>query len=104
MKPILLRLHQVPILTDVLAPLIGRSMDATVYVNVDTFVGEGEPPIAFTTAVRSFDGTPISVNWFPESGLTQEGKAPTILNGPSLATAGYTDPHRRRRSSDWCPA
>ena len=91
-KPILLRLHQVPILTDVLAPLIGRSMDATVYVNVDTFVGEGEPPIAFTTTVRSFDGTPISVNWFPESGLTPEGKAPTILNGPSLATAGYTDP------------
>ena len=38
-KPILLRLHQIPILKDVLAPLIGRSMDATVFVNIDSFAG-----------------------------------------------------------------
>ena len=69
-------------------------MDVTVYVNVDTFVGEPEPPIAFTTTVISFDGTPISVNCFPKVGLTDGATAPTILNGPSLATAGYTDPNQ----------
>ena len=44
--------------------------------------------------MNSFDGTPISVNWFPKIGLTADPTdiAPTILNGPSLATAGYTDP------------
>ena len=91
-KPILVRLHQVPILKDLLAPLIGRSMVVPVVVEVGSFVGEDKAPIAFTTTVTSFDGTPISVNWFPKSGLTAEGEAPTILNGPSLATAGYTDP------------
>ncbi len=94
-KPILLSLHQIPILKEVLAPLIGRSMVETVNINVDSFVGEDLPPIAFTTTVESFDGTPISVNWFPKSGLTQGGEAPTILNGPSLATAGYTDPSQQ---------
>jgi ABC-2 type transport system ATP-binding protein len=69
-KPILLSLHQIPILKEVLAPLIGRSMVETVNINVDSFVGEDLPPIAFTTTVESFDGTPISVNWFPKSGLT----------------------------------
>lgn len=90
-KPILVDLHRVPIIRDLLSPLIGRSAYAIVNVDVGQFVGPGETPIAFTTTVTSFDKTPISVNYFPTIGLGPTDKAPTVLNGPSLATAGYTN-------------
>ena len=93
-QPILVALHQVPILNVVLSPLIGRSKIVTVNVNVGQLVSDYQNPIAFTTTVVSFDGTPISVNYFPKVGLTEGQTAPTILNGPSLATAGYTDPNQ----------
>lgn len=86
---ILVVLQQVPLLKDLLSPLIGRAQRFDVDVDVDEYVGEGRPPIAFTTKLASFDGTPISVNFFPASGLGVDDDAPTILNGPSLATAGY---------------
>ena len=91
-QPIIIRLHELPIIRDVLAPVIGRSKIYTVEVPIGLFVGEGKPPIAFTTTVVSFDDTPISVNYFPRIGLRDNESAPTILNGPSLATAGYIDP------------
>ncbi len=93
-QPILVSLHQVPILNVVLSPLIGRSKIVTVNVDVSLLVSDYQNPIAFTTTVISFDGTPISVNYFPKVGLTDADTAPTILNGPSLATAGYTDPNQ----------
>ena len=93
-QPILVSLHQVPILNVVLSPLIGRSRIVTVNVDVSQLVSDYQNPIAFTTTVISFDGTPISVNYFPKVGLTDADTAPTILNGPSLATAGYTDPNQ----------
>jgi ABC-2 type transport system ATP-binding protein len=86
---VLVILQQVPIVKDVLSPLIGRSEVFGVDVDVDAYLSQG--PIAFTTKIVSFDGTRISVNYFPASGLGVGEKAPTILNGPSLATAGYTD-------------
>lgn len=89
-EPILVQVHQVPILGDVLSPLIGRA--DVIPVTVDDAQFATGAPIAFTTTVTSFDGTPISVNWFPALGLTKGGTAPTILNGPSLATAGYIEP------------
>ena len=49
-------------------------------------------PIAFTTKVTSFDGTPISTNFFPASGLQSGQSAPTILEGPGLGSPGITDP------------
>lgn len=55
-------------------------------------VALGVGPIAFTTMITSVDRTNISVNDFPKVGLVTGDTAPTILNGPSLATAGYTDP------------
>lgn len=86
---ILVVLQQVPILKDLLSPLIGRAERFGVEVDVDEYVGEDQPPIAFTTKLASFDGTLISVNFFPASGLDVAAGAPTVLNGPSLATAGY---------------
>ena len=79
---------------DVLSPIIGRSEIYIIAVPVGDFVGEQKDPIAFTTTVTSFDGTPISVNYFPALGLEQDDEAPTVLNGPSLATAGYIDPNQ----------
>jgi len=91
-KPILVVLHQIPVVNVVLSPLIGRSRVVTVGIDVGGLATDYGQPIAFTTTVTSFDGTPISVNYFPADGLTGQQQAPTILNGPSLATAGYTDP------------
>jgi ABC-2 type transport system ATP-binding protein len=89
-KPLVVRLHQIPILGALLSPIIGSAKTYTITIPVADFVG-GDP-IAFTTKITSFDGTPISVNYFPKIGLASGSEAPTILNGPSLATAGYTDP------------
>lgn len=94
-QPVLVRIHQVPVLRVVLAPLIGRSEIVPVTVNDAALADENGAPIAFTTTVISFDHTPISVNYFPAVNLPADQQAPTILNGPSLATAGYTDPNQQ---------
>ncbi|GAA1682328.1 hypothetical protein MMUR_23710 [Mycolicibacterium murale] len=88
---IIVVLQQVPIVKDVLSPLIGRAQVYRVVVDVAPYVGDDAAPIAFTTKIMSFDGIPISVNFFPAGGLEFGEDAPTILNGPSLATAGYTN-------------
>ena len=95
-KPIVVRLQQIPVVGTLLSPIIGSAKEYTIDVHVDDYLSAG--PIAFTTKVESFDGVMISVNWFPKIGLdadpadAADDDAPTILNGPSLATAGYTDP------------
>ncbi|MCK0176696.1 CocE/NonD family hydrolase [Mycolicibacterium sp. F2034L] len=88
--PLIRELHQIPIVSDLLAPVIGRSRVYEVEIPVNEFT-TGDP-IAFTTTIHSFDGTPISTNYFPALGLRTGESAPTILNGPSLGAAGYTDP------------
>ena len=42
--------------------------------------------------MTSFDGTPISTNFYPASGLQSGQSAPTILEGPGLGSPGLTDP------------
>jgi ABC-2 type transport system ATP-binding protein len=92
-QPILVQLHQIPILGELLSPIIGRSEKVTIGVADAALAAAAPGPIAFTTTVTSFDQTPISVNWFPALNLPAgQTDAPTILNGPSLATAGYTNP------------
>jgi ABC-2 type transport system ATP-binding protein len=90
-------LHRTPVLSDLLAPVIGYSQMVTFVPNpsLDNPLGD---PLAFTYKMPSFDGTLISLNWFPASTLGTNGVpagdvAPTILNGPGLATAGQTDPY-----------
>jgi ABC-2 type transport system ATP-binding protein len=94
---VLVILHQTPVFGTLLAPIIGYSQVVTFDPNpsVDNTSGD---PLAFTYKMPSFDGTLISLNWFPAStqgpdGVPAGDLAPTILNGPGLATAGQTDPY-----------
>src|SRR4029077_2024780 len=87
-------LHQVPILSDVLAPVIGQSEVVVVPVPVGTLAPAGTL-VAFTVKIPSpVDGALISTNSFPATtGVEGADSAPTILNGPGIATAGNTDPN-----------
>jgi len=95
---VLVILHQVPIVNVVLAPLIGQSAVVPVTVEVGELVYDGTTtakPVAFTVMVPSpVDGALISTNFFPALSVVADPTttAPTILNGPGLATAGNTDP------------
>ncbi|MFV8050777.1 CocE/NonD family hydrolase [Mycobacterium sp. 48b] len=89
---VLVIVHQVPVVSDLLAPLIGDA--EMVDVNVD--VGELAPagtPVAYTVKVTSFDGAQISMNYFPASGLQEGDEAPTIFSGAGLSSAGDTNPY-----------
>ncbi|WP_349268362.1 hypothetical protein MPNTM1_03096 [Mycolicibacterium parafortuitum] len=89
--PIVLTLQQTPILGAVLQPIIGYRVITSVTVDTGEMIPENVP-FAFTTKVESFDGTKISVNFFPAAGLQNGQDAETIFNGPGLGSAGYTDP------------
>jgi ABC-2 type transport system ATP-binding protein len=96
---VLVVLYQIPVVNVVLSPIIGRSKVETVTVEVGELVYNGATtpyPVAFTVMVESFDGTLISTNYFPALSVVNGPPgttAPTILNGPGLATAGNTDPN-----------
>jgi ABC-2 type transport system ATP-binding protein len=87
---ILTDLHRVPVLSTLLAPVIGSAVTEN-YSSTDVLGLTSGNPVAFTYKVPSFDGTLISVNFFPASPGTT-GVEPTILDGPGLASAGQTDP------------
>ncbi len=92
---VLVVLYQVPVANVLLSPIIGRSEISSVTVDLTDVPGyELGDPVAFTVMVPSDDGVMISTNYFPAwqvaGGSTNE--APTILNGPGLATAGNIDP------------
>lgn len=89
---VLVIVHQIPIVNDVLAPLIGRSEMVDVNVDVGALAPAGTP-VAYTVKVTSFDGTPISMNYFPASGLQEGEEAPTIFSGAGLSSAGDTNPY-----------
>ena len=90
-QPILLQLYQTPGLNTALAPIIGASMIVPFSSTMTPELTSGVPA-AFTTKVTSFDGTPISTNFYPASGLQSGQSAPTILEGPGLGSPGLTDP------------
>lgn len=90
--PVIDLLQATPLVNDRLAPTIGASTVATVSIDVAAFA-PANTPLAFTFLVPSFDGTPISTNFFPASGLAAGSTAPTVLNAPGLATPGLTNPY-----------
>ena len=95
-QPIINLLQQTPFLGDLLAPIIGASVTQTVSVNVGSLVTAGKQ-VAYTYFVDSFDGTPISMNYFPASApslLPALGnQQATIFNGPGLGSPGETNPY-----------
>ena len=74
--------------------LIGSALLST--VNVETNLTVLGRQVAYTYTVSSFDGTPISMNYFPASAyslvLPGEQQA-TIFNGPGLGSPGETNPY-----------
>ncbi|HPX36607.1 MAG TPA: CocE/NonD family hydrolase [Mycobacterium sp.] len=88
-SPIIGLLQKTPFLGDLLAPIIGSSVLAAFLV--DTTV-PGTAPMAFTYKVTSFDGTQISTNFFPASGLAAGQTANTVLYPPGLGSPGSTNP------------
>jgi ABC-2 type transport system ATP-binding protein len=85
-------LHRTPVLGDLLAPVIGAS--EVVAFTVNPAAEAAGRPTAFTYLMPSFDGTPISVNYFPSLDVSrgEVGSAPTVLMGPGLPGPGDTDP------------
>lgn len=90
--PIIDLLQTLPLIGDLLAPLIGASVVATVDVDVAD-LAPGETPVAFTYRVVSFDGVDISTNFFPAAGIDAGVDAPTAISMPGLASAGQSNPY-----------
>ena len=73
--PVVNLLYQVPILNTLLAPIIGYSTVASFDLDPNALAA-GKNATAFTDKVTSFDGTKISVNFFP-SVYVANGPVPT---------------------------
>jgi len=92
MPSLLSALHQTPILNQLLAPIIGSS--TVVEFNENPYSLADDRPVAFTTMMPSFDGTLISVNYFPSVDVSTDeaDTAPLVMFGPGLGFAGETNP------------
>lgn len=84
-------LHRIPVVNSVLAPIIGSAQLAS-FDESAAALAAGRP-VDFTYMMPSFDGTLISVNYFPAANVARGDatSAPTILNGPDLGFPGNTD-------------
>ena len=89
--PIIDLLQTLPLISDLLAPIIGASIVATIDVDVAKDA-PGDTPVAYTYRVVSFDGVDISTNFFPAAGIAAGVDAPTVINMPGLASAGQSNP------------
>lgn len=89
---LLVNLRQIPGVSGLLTPLIGVSVVVPVNVDLAQLVPAGTP-VAYTYKIASFDGTPISVNFFPAMGLEAGEVAPTVLYGPGMTRPGETNPY-----------
>ena len=85
-------LQQSAVLGALLAPIIGASTLVRIDADLAT-LAPGQTPVAFTYKVISFDGTPISTNFFPASEIEPGEVAPTVLRAPGLAGPGSTSPY-----------
>lgn len=98
-------MQQTPFLGNLLAPLIGHSVETTVNVQVGALVTGGKP-VAYTYMVTSFDGTQISTNFFPASQnslIFPGNEQATIFNGPGLGSPGVTKPYEPFQAAGSAP-
>ncbi len=88
-------IHRIPIVGDLLSPLIGQAKAVEFTVTPNTLAAQR--PTSFTYKMPSFDGTPISVNYFPATNVATGtvDSAPTVLAASGLACAANTDPLTR---------
>jgi ABC-2 type transport system ATP-binding protein len=88
-------IHRIPLIGGLLSPIIGQAkiVEFTVEPNA---LAAGKPT-AFTYMMPSFDGTPISLNYFPATNVAKglADNAPTVLAASGLACAANTDPLTR---------
>ena len=84
------------------AAALKNSVKVTIPVNVST-LAPGNTPVAFTYKVTSFDGTVISTNFFPASGLSAGSTANTLLGTPDLGVAGETNPYATHGTPAFVP-
>lgn len=80
--PIVAFIHQIPVVSDILHPLIGYPLRRGVPAGT---------PLPRDVKVISFDGTGIYTHFMPAVGLAPGRKAPTVLNGPGLSLPGATN-------------
>ena len=99
---ILIGLQQAPILGTVLAPIIGYAVTVP-FSSADVPQLTQDVPVAFTSTVTSFDGTPISTNFFPAWGFrpavgahdsAATGLRDTRRDEPALEVRGHPRTHR----------
>ena len=93
--PVIDLLQTLPLIGDLLAPLIGASMVARITVDVAS-LAPSDTPVALTYLVTSFDGVGISTNFFPAAGLSAGGTAPTVITMSGLGGGAYSDPYTDR--------
>ncbi len=63
----------------------------------------GDTPVAFTYKVESFDGSRISTNFFPASGLAAGDTAPSVLLASDLGQRGFANPYRANGGLAYVP-
>lgn len=95
-SPVIGILQQLPILSNLFAPIIGQSTVAAYIANPSALNVSGNP-LAFTAKITSFDGVLISTNFFPASTVGPDAvppgtAAPTVLSAPGLGAPGETNP------------
>lgn len=85
--------HRIPLVGDLLSPVIGQAEIVEFDVSAAE-LADGRPT-AFTYQMPSFDGTLISVNYFPALNVASGAvdSAPTVLAASGLACAANTDPN-----------
>jgi len=90
--PVVNLLHQIPLINQLLAPIIGSTVVVDFNENPSSLADDR--PVAFTYKMPSFDGTLISVNYFPAVDVAtgEAVDAPLVLEGPGLADPGDTNP------------
>lgn len=88
--PVLDALRRTPVIGDLLSPIIGDAV--VVSFDADPAGLAAGRPVAFTYKMPSFDGTLISLNYYPSLNVAtgQAASAPTVLNGPDLGFPGNT--------------
>ena len=93
--PVINLLQTLPLIGDLLAPLIGASVVARINVDVAP-LAPSDTPVAYTYMVTSFDGVGISTNFFPAVGLSAGATAPTVITMAGLGGGAYSDPYTDR--------